>query len=197
VPFGHSDLPICDRYPVPFGHSDLPICDRYPVPFGHSDLPICDRYPVPFGHSDLPIGTVDVVAWIGKSVRMRIDASAGHRRWFLAWFAVGVIVGSGLVSLLTIGIVVVAVGVAAAIWLAPRHGGRATWGVVSGLGVPVLYLAFLNRRGPGTICEVTSQSTHCADEWSPWPFVLVGTMLAVGGLTAYVGLRQRPPAARA
>ena len=55
----------------------------------------------------------------------------------------------------------------------PRPGLR-----VAGAAGPLLYVAFLNRRGPGVHCAARAAEVECTDLWSPWPFVLL-TVLAV------------------
>jgi hypothetical protein len=94
-------------------------------------------------------------------------------RW--AWFAAWLIIGAGyalsLLGAASIGLFVLPLPVLATILLARRqrvHGGLP--GLISGLGVPLLYLAYLNRAGPGTICTtITGGGQDCTDQWSPWP----------------------------
>ena len=54
----------------------------------------------------------------------------------------------------------------------------------------MLYVAWLNRDGPGTVCTSTATETSCGDEWSPWPFVVVAVVLAGAGLVAFLRLRR-------
>ncbi len=100
--------------------------------------------------------------------------------WALAWWAmVGALVGLGLVSILTIGLVFLLVGCVLAvvgIRLKPLRNHSAA-AVPAGLGVAALYLAWLNRGGPGRVCESTNTNTSCIDAWSPWPFLLVALLL--------------------
>jgi len=63
-------------------------------------------------------------------------------------------------------------------------------GLLSGAAVPVLYVAWLNRDGPGRVCTVTASTTSCVDEWSPWPFVALALVLAGGGILAFVRRRR-------
>ena len=55
-------------------------------------------------------------------------------------------------------------------------------GILSGLGVPLLILAFLHRRGPGTVCD----GGRCAQLFSPWPWLVAGVLFVLLGVAAYV-----------
>jgi hypothetical protein len=118
-------------------------------------------------------------------------------RWgsFAAWFAVGAGLSLGILGAMSIGIFVLPVAVAAAVVLAIRHrGGDELIGLVSGLGVPLLYVAYLNRSGPGMICTANSAGGQsCTDEWSPWPWVVLGAMLLIGGVVVYLARRRVSP----
>jgi hypothetical protein len=68
-------------------------------------------------------------------------------------------------------------------------------GLVTGGSLPVFYVAYLNRAGPGTICRAIASGQECSQEWSPWPWLAVGLALFLGGLVWYVGRRRRAAAA--
>ena len=102
-------------------------------------------------------------------------------RWFVAWFLVGALYALAVLGALTIGIFVLPVAVVATVLLARVPTARiGSTGLVSGAGLPLLYVAWLNRDGPGTVCTSTSSSSSCIDEWSPWPFVAVGSRVGRG-----------------
>ena len=62
----------------------------------------------------------------------------------------------GILGALSIGPYVLVITVAATIVLATRTGSKVGLpGLVSGLGLPLFYVAFLNRSGPGTVCTST------------------------------------------
>jgi hypothetical protein len=53
---------------------------------------------------------------------------------------------------------------------------------LAGVGAAVLHLAGHNRDGPGTVCHTTGTGIDCVDEWSPWPFAVVGVALVLGSV---------------
>ena len=111
---------------------------------------------------------------------------------YLAWMAVGAGFSFGVLAILSIGVFVLAATVIATFFLARRpDAGAGVAGLVSGLGLPLLYVAFLNRSGPGVICNATPTGTSCADRWSPWPWVLIGSALVVIGLAWFIAASSR------
>ena len=88
--------------------------------------------------------------------------------WFLAWFGVGALDALAIVGALTIGIFVLPVGIAATVFLATRRDASdGIGGLICGLGLPVLYVAYLNRDGPRTICRTyPGGGSSCVEEWS-------------------------------
>ena len=114
---------------------------------------------------------------------------------YLWWTATGVLVGFGVVSLLTIGVFLLPAGmvlaVVGSVWGPLRN--RSVIALVGGLAAAPLYLAWLNREGPGTVCEaLEDEVTSCSDRWSPWPFLAVATaLLAVGIFGAVRGVGAR------
>lgn len=76
------------------------------------------------------------------------DRAAGWG-WFLAWVLVGACAGIGLAAILTVGVVFVVLAAVAAVFLLRTGPARAVVGGVSGVALPLFYLAYLNRGGPG------------------------------------------------
>ena len=102
--------------------------------------------------------------------------------WFIAWAAVGAGYAFGVLGALSIGVFVLAIAAVATVVLARLPQARTgLTGLVSGLGLPLLYVAFLNRAGQGMVCTTTATSQSCTDEWSPWPWLLIGVALVVVG----------------
>ncbi|MGW2647083.1 hypothetical protein ACWC2T_19635 [Streptomyces sp. NPDC001393] len=110
--------------------------------------------------------------------------------WFGAWFTVGALASLGVLTVLTIGVFLLPVTLAAAVLVATRRGSRAGLpGLLSGLGVPLLYVAFLNRGGPGDVCTTTANSQSCVDEYNPWWWLAAGVVLLLAGVV--VGVVRR------
>lgn len=123
--------------------------------------------------------------------RTAARASGRPAPWtYLWWAATGALIGFGVVSLLTIGVFLLA---GAAVLLvagfslpAARKGGHV--GALAGASLAPLYIAWLNRQGPGTVCEALRDGTRCEDQWSPWPFLAAG--LALLAVAVGVGVRS-------
>jgi hypothetical protein len=116
------------------------------------------------------------------------------------WFAVWLIIGAGfalsLLGAASIGLFVLPLPVLATILLARRrHAASGLPGLVSGLGIPLLYVAYLNRAGPGAICTTITGGQDCTDEWSPWPWLAAGAILIVLGSAAFTAWRRLLPPA--
>lgn len=107
--------------------------------------------------------------------------AAVARSW---WTVVGVLLGLGVVGLLTVGAVLLAVALALALvgtrWHRTR--GRSAWMVLTGVAAAPLLVAWHNRRGPGRACAVEGDVTSCSEQWAPWPFLAVSLLLAATGV---------------
>ncbi len=103
--------------------------------------------------------------------------------WFGAWALVGGGAAFALLGALTIGVFILPVVLFAAFLLSRvREARLALLGLVSGLGLPLFYVAWLNRAGPGTVCHAIHGGTQCDQESSPWPWLVVGIILVIAGL---------------
>jgi len=112
--------------------------------------------------------------------------------WFIAWLLMGAGYAIGILGALSIGPYVLVITVAATIVLATRTGSRVGLpGLISGLSLPLFYVAFLNRSGPGTVCTSTATSQSCVDEWSPWPWLAIGIVLLVSGCVWFAMANRR------
>jgi hypothetical protein len=106
---------------------------------------------------------------------------------FVAWAIVGAGAGLALLTALTIGPLLLVAVVVASVVLMRRPGGvgEGVNGLVSGVGVPLLTIAYLNRDGPGRVCETSATEQTCSTEWSPWPWLVVGVVLVAGGVLLF------------
>src|SRR4051812_10785706 len=106
------------------------------------------------------------------------------QRWFLAWLGIGLLWMFAVVSAMTIGIFVLPFALVATVLAARRpNAALGAPGLVSGLGLPFLLIAYLNKDGPGNVCRSTGGGgTSCVEEWSPWPWLAIGGALLLLGV---------------
>jgi hypothetical protein len=93
-------------------------------------------------------------------------------------------VGIGVAALLTIGaaLLLLALVLVLVATRVPALRSPAVGAALAGVGAAVLFLAWRNRGGPGTVCHTTATGIDCVDEWSPWPFAVVGVALVLGSV---------------
>jgi hypothetical protein len=113
---------------------------------------------------------------------------------FVVWALCGAATAVGLLAAFTIGPLVL-VGAMLLAGLALRLGGanRSAVGTGAGVGLPFLWVAWLNRGGPGTVCTTTGSGRSCDQEWSPWPWLAVGLLMILVCTVLYVLARRRVP----
>lgn len=124
-------------------------------------------------------------------------------RFFVAWALAGAVAVLGLLGLMTIGIVVLPVGVIALALLAVDRRARTGWaGALCGASLPFLYVGILNWGGPSTctssgVVRPGDGPVHCVEKWTPVPFLVVAVALVALGVGLQVAARRRarPPAA--
>jgi hypothetical protein len=107
---------------------------------------------------------------------------------FLAWCVVGAALPIGLLAAFTPLVLLTPLLGAPIVLLLKRGGASNTelFGLPAGLAVPLLYIGYLNRGGPGDVCTHTSGGTDCASESSPWPWLAASTVLLVVGVAGFV-----------
>ncbi len=121
---------------------------------------------------------------------MKTDGDSGVA--FAGWCVIGAAGCFSVLSLLTIGpFVLLLTLMLSGLMLWRVDFGWAMAGMISGAALPVLYVAWLNRGGPGEVCTTTATSQSCTDAWSPWPFVVVAVVLLVTGVVVFVRQRGR------
>lgn len=110
---------------------------------------------------------------------------------FFAWMLVGASVAMVFAGALTIGIFFIPAAVIVTVWVVRRPSSkRGLPGLFGGIGLPLFYVAYLNRDGPGTVCTQTQNiygTVHsCTQEWSPWPWFIGGALLILVGLVVFM-----------
>ena len=119
----------------------------------------------------------------------------GKPSWpsFFAWPIIGATLSFSVLGAMTIGIFVFPFAIAGLLALRKWGGNqKSSVGLISGAGLPVLYIAYLNRQGPGMVCgSYGNGGEQCTQEYSPWPFLLVGAILVALGVVLFIRLRRR------
>ncbi|MET7686271.1 hypothetical protein [Streptomyces sp. NPDC005423] len=115
-------------------------------------------------------------------------ARGGAWLWFLTWLLVGAAGSLGLLTIPTVGVFLLPLAAAGAGVAAFRRGARAGLpGLLSGAGLPLMYVAYLNREGPGNVCTNSGTGGQsCVEEWNPWFWLAGGVALLVAGAVWFV-----------
>ncbi len=111
---------------------------------------------------------------------------------FLAWPIVGGALAFSVLGIMSNGIFIFPFALIA-LFAMLRWGGnqKSRVGLISGVGLPIIYLAYLNRGGPGMVCgPYVNGGQRCSQEHSPWPFVLVGAILILLGAGMFLRIRS-------
>lgn len=64
-------------------------------------------------------------------------------------------------------------------------------GAAAGVGSWGFVLGWQNRHGPGDYCWGSASKGGCNQEWSPWPFVIIGAVLVIASLAVFWCLKLR------
>jgi hypothetical protein len=108
---------------------------------------------------------------------------AGGCASFWSW---GVVGSTAAVGALTLGVLVLfALIVVGALLVAQRRLHRSAFGFLAGVGTLLLYVAWLNRSGPGFTCWRSATASGCVEHLNPLPWLFVGGLLVIGGIVAY------------
>jgi hypothetical protein len=118
---------------------------------------------------------------------LKLVGSIGQRSggwgWFFAWALLGSVAALGALSL---GPVLVWPVALFGLFLWNRTGvRRSAFGLLTGVGVLLLYVAWVQRDGPGTTCWHTSTAYGCEQHLNPVPWLVAGAALVVAGFVAH------------
>src|SRR3954471_16914391 len=82
------------------------------------------------------------------------------------WAVVGALVGVGVAALLSVGIAFLALAMTLTVVgvLVPALRRPSALAVVGGLAVAPLWIAWLNRDGPGNVCTTPATSQSCTEQ---------------------------------
>jgi hypothetical protein len=112
--------------------------------------------------------------------------------WFVAWLVVGTSYALVFLGAFTIGIFILPVSVALTIFTATRRdSGVGLPGLIAAGSIPLLYVAYINRSGPGQACHSISGGEQCTQLMTPWPWLFVGAVLAISGIAVFLGAQSK------
>lgn len=113
---------------------------------------------------------------------------------YSAWSVAGVAVGVG--ALFFGFLVLIAVAAAAGAWAWRNSDARPLGGLLSGVGLLLLAVAWIQRRGPGVVCTHIHGDVQCDQYMNPIPWLLFGALFvavgAVVGFARHRGAGGRP-----
>src|SRR5437868_6143302 len=102
--------------------------------------------------------------------------------WFAAWALVGAAAALATVSLgPLVGLPVAAV---AAVMASRPTIRRSALGLVCGMGLLLLYVAYVQRQGPGTTCWHRGTASGCDQHLNPIPWLVLGVVFVFAGVIA-------------
>lgn len=109
--------------------------------------------------------------------------------WFLAWAAVGVGFALGISAL---GLFAVPLALLVTILLIVRHhADRSAFGILAGMGLLSLYVAYVQRKGPGTVYWHTATASGADQYLDPRPWLVAGILLVAAGVAAFLWRERR------
>src|SRR5437899_2798151 len=89
--------------------------------------------------------------------------------WFWVWVAVGAVTAAGFLEFGALFLVPAAV-LACLVARRPEVR-RSAFGASMGVGLVALFVAYLNRQGPGFTCWHTALASGCDQHVVPWPWL--------------------------
>jgi signal transduction histidine kinase len=111
--------------------------------------------------------------------------------WFAVWLGVGGALAFSVVDGLAFGLLVLPFAVVAVLLLIARHHfDRSAWGLLCGVGLLSLYVAYVQRRGPGTVTWHTATASGADTYMDPRPWLVAGVLLIVVGVAAFLWHRR-------
>ena len=108
---------------------------------------------------------------------------SGGWHWFSVWVLLGSAAALGAVSLGPLLLLPSAL-VAVLVWRRPRAR-RSAFGLLTGAGMLLLYVAWVQRDGPGTTCRHTATASGCDQHLNPLPWLVLGIILVAAGFLAH------------
>lgn len=116
-----------------------------------------------------------------------IPTRPSHHLVGWAWFSAWAILGSGAaLAVISLGpLALLPVAALAGIMASRPRIRRSGFGLVSGAGAVLLYVAYVQRDGPGTTCWHTATASGCDQHLNPIPWLLLGLACLIGGVVGH------------
>lgn len=112
-----------------------------------------------------------------------------HLPWFLAWVGVGLGFALGVSAL---GVFAVPLALVVTVLLvAFHHADRSALGIPVGIGLLSLYVAYVQRKGPGTVYWHTGTASGADQYLDPRPWLVAGTVLVAVGVATFLWRERR------
>ena len=109
--------------------------------------------------------------------------------WFWLWALVGGAAALGAVSLGPL--LLVPVLAAAGVLASSARIRSSAFGLLTGAGVLCLFVAWVQRRGPGEVCWQKATSAGCDTYLDPRPWLAVGVLLVLAGIVGHTVRSRR------
>jgi hypothetical protein len=105
-------------------------------------------------------------------------------------------VGIGLaLSISTLGVVAVPLALLVTVLLvALHHADRSALGILVGMGLLSLSVAYVQRKGPGTVSWHTATASGADEYLDPRPWLVAGILLVAVGVVTFFWRRRRSAA---
>ena len=107
---------------------------------------------------------------------------------FLVWTVAGVALGFSIVVIPSLAAILLVVGLVLGI-LRPALFDAAV-GALAGAGLVSLYVAFVQRHGPGTVCWQTATASGCDEYLDPRPWLVAGLAMIVIAVVVQASRRR-------
>jgi hypothetical protein len=103
--------------------------------------------------------------------------------WFWAWALVG---AAGVLAFVSFIGFLLLIPVVVAVSLLTRRGPvRGAFGALTGAGAVLLFIAYLQRQGPGETCWHTATAGGCVTHLNPIPWLVFGLACFVAGFVGH------------
>jgi len=105
-------------------------------------------------------------------------------RWFAVWAVLGSAWALAAVSLGPL-LILPALLVGVLLWTKRPAARESAFGLLSGAGFLLLYVAWLQRDGPGTTCtRIPPAGMRCDQHLNPLPWLVLGLVFVAAGVVA-------------